>query len=99
MSEALTNVATIISIVCIIITAIFVIHTIKESRQNDKDAQAAVNEIKTKLDDYNSILEATHEIELNREKNKGEHFEDESIYLHRANQIRVNSPFFSWVKL
>lgn len=98
MSEALSNITTIISIVCIIITAIFAIQTIRESRKNDQESQTSADNLKSQLDDYNNILEATVELESNREKNKGQHFEDESVYLHRANQIRINSPFFSWVK-
>lgn len=98
MSEALSNIATIISIVCIIITVIFAIQTIRDSRKKDKEAQASADNLKSQLDDYHRILEATIKLESNREKNNGQHFEDESVYLHRANQIRINTPFFSWIK-
>lgn len=98
MNDILTNVTMILSIVCAIITAIFVINTIKESRHEIAEAKAANDEIKSEVGEYDGILEATHELEFNREKNKGQHFEDEAVYIHRANQIRVNSQFFTWVK-
>lgn len=98
MNEILTNVTTIIAILSIIITSWFAIRTIRESRASEKGAQTSGNDQKAISDGYNDILKVTHDLEFNREKNSGEHFEDESVYLHRANQIRINSPFFSWVK-
>ncbi|MDE6017677.1 MAG: hypothetical protein K2G85_02565 [Muribaculaceae bacterium] len=98
MNDILTNVTMILSIVCAIITTIFVINTIRESRNEAAEAKDADDKIKSEIGEYDRILAATHELEFNREKNKGQHFEDESVYIHRANQIRVNSRFFSWVK-
>ena len=98
MNTILSDITTILSIVCTIITAIFVINTIKESRKETVNAQDAYIKVKSEVSEYERILEVTHQLEFNREKNKGQHFEDESVYIHRANQIRVNSSFFSWVK-
>ena len=98
MNTILSDITTILSIVCTIITAIFVINTIKESRKETVNAQDADVKVKSEVSEYERILEVTHQLEFNREKNKGQHFEDESVYIHRANQIRVNSSFFSWVK-
>lgn len=98
MNTILSDITTILSIVCTIITAIFVINTIKESRKETVNAQDADIKVKSEVSEYERILEVTHQLEFNREKNKGQHFEDESVYIHRANQIRVNSSFFSWVK-
>ena len=98
MNTILSDITTILSIVCTIITAIFVINTIKESRKETVNAQDADVNVKSEVSEYERILEVTHQLEFNREKNKGQHFEDESVYIHRANQIRVNSSFFSWVK-
>ena len=98
MNTILSDITTILAIVCTIITAIFVINTIKESRKETVNAQDADIKVKSEVSEYERILEVTHQLEFNREKNKGQHFEDESVYIHRANQIRVNSSFFSWVK-
>ena len=98
MNTILSDITTILSIVCTIITAIFVINAIKESRKETVNAQDADIKVKSEVSEYERILEVTHQLEFNREKNKGQHFEDESVYIHRANQIRVNSSFFSWVK-
>ena len=98
MNTILSDITTILSIVCTIITAIFVINAIKESRKETVNAQDADSKVKSEVSEYERILEVTHQLEFNREKNKGQHFEDESVYIHRANQIRVNSSFFSWVK-
>ena len=98
MNTILSDITTILSIVCTIITAIFVINAIKESRKETVNAQDADVKVKSEVSEYERILEVTHQLEFNREKNKGQHFEDESVYIHRANQIRVNSSFFSWVK-
>lgn len=47
--------------------------------------------------EYKKILEATHWLEHERQRNKGEHFEDETIYLNRAQTIRTSTVFFSLV--
>lgn len=49
------------------------------------------------LTDYDKILRATHWLENEREKNQGEHFKDEAVYLNRAKNIRESSDFFSWI--
>ncbi|MCQ2343577.1 MAG: hypothetical protein MJ002_01485 [Paludibacteraceae bacterium] len=48
-------------------------------------------------DHYKRILDSTHFVETERQMNKGEHFDDETVYLNRANNIRLNTDFFDWV--
>lgn len=97
MNETLSNITTIIAIGSIIITAILAYNTIRESRSEKDKSKTVIDNLKNQTDDYEDILEATRQLEFEREKNKGQHFEDESVYLNRANQIRINSSFFSWV--
>lgn len=47
--------------------------------------------------EYTRILEATYWLEHERQRNQGEHYEDESVYLSRAQTIRTNTCFFSFV--
>ncbi len=47
--------------------------------------------------EYAKILDATYWLEHERQKNQGEHFEDESVYLNRAQVIRTETCFFSLV--
>lgn len=47
--------------------------------------------------EYNKILSATYWLEHERQRNQGEHFDDETIYLNRAQTIRTKTSFFSFV--
>lgn len=47
--------------------------------------------------EYEGILRATYWLENERQKNQGEHFDDESVYLNRAQTIRRSTSFFSLV--
>ena len=47
--------------------------------------------------EYKKILDATYWLEHERQRNQGEHFEDESVYLNRAQAIRTSTAFFSLV--
>lgn len=59
-----------------------------------------INAVDTKIDaidEYNKILNATYWLEHERQRNQGEHFDDETIYLNRAQTIRTKTSFFSFV--
>ena len=47
--------------------------------------------------EYKKILDATHWLEHERQRNQGEHYEDENVYLNRAQAIRISTAFFSLV--
>ncbi len=47
--------------------------------------------------EYQGILDATYWLEHERQKNQGEHFDDETVYLNRAHTIRTKTSFFSMV--
>ena len=47
--------------------------------------------------DYKEILDATYWLEHERQRNQGEHFDDETVYLNRAQTIRTKTSFFSLV--
>lgn len=57
------------------------------------------NENKKLIDDseYKKILRATYWLENERQRNTGEHFEDESIFINRAEVIRTSTSFFSFL--
>lgn len=45
---------------------------------------------------YMNVCQVTKQIENERESNQGKHF-DESVYLEKAESIRLNSRFFDFV--
>lgn len=47
--------------------------------------------------EYKDILAATYWLEHERQKNQGEHFDDETVYLNRAQTIRTKTSFFSLI--
>lgn len=93
-----TYIINIIAVVSTVITVAILWNTIRDERNTKKDLRLKKTQADTDMSDYEQILRATHEIESEREKNQGTHFENENIYLNRAKIIREKSAFFSWVK-
>lgn len=93
-----TYIINIIAVVSTVITVAILWNTIRDVRNTKKDLRLKKTQADTDMSDYEQILRATHEIESEREKNQGTHFENENIYLNRAKIIREKSAFFSWVK-
>lgn len=92
------DIINVVTIMSVIITMTFLIHTvlgIYREKRKKKYEESIMS--KKELTDYQKILHATYGIEKEREKNNGRHFEDEAIYLNRAEEIRLSSSFFTWV--
>lgn len=98
MNITLTDIMSIISVISILITSFILWNTISKARKEKKDSKQLGVGKDQALSEYEEILKATYELESEREKNTGEHF-DESVYLGRANLIRKTTPFFSWIKI
>lgn len=94
MSTDFINIATIITVV---VTVIFLISTIMDARKSKKEQDSMASKAHDNMTDYDKILRSTHWLENAREKNSGTHFEDESIYLNKAKEIRTSSPLFNWI--
>lgn len=87
----------IVTIMAVVITAVCLVRTILEVRAEKRESAVMKAKLAKEMTDYEKILRATYGIEKEREKNQGKHFEDESVYLNRAKNIRESSPFFTWV--
>lgn len=90
------DIVNIVTVIAVIGTLVFLIQAIRTTYAQHQKSAAQV-EPKETMTDYEKILHATHSIEKAREKNQGNHFEDESVYLNRAAAIRESSSFFVWV--
>lgn len=90
----MTNIITILAI--IIAVAAFIKEVITHKKEAKRSADKAEARL-AMLSDYDIIAERTKDIEAERQKNTGEHFSDETVYLNRAEAIRLNSKFFDFV--
>lgn len=80
------------------ISAVFAVRMIKDIISVRKQQRIALyQQNQEKMSEYKKILIATYWLEHERQKNKGEHFDDETIYLNRAQTIRTKTSFFSFV--
>ena len=84
-----TYIIDIIAVVSTIITVAILWSTIRDVRNNTKK-DLRLKKTQAEID--------LSEIETERQRNQGAHFEDETVYLNRAKLIREKSAFFSWVK-
>ena len=87
----------IITALSVVVAIGVVVLTIYETRKERKRTELLSSKIKEEMNDYAKILQATRGIETAREKNKGIHFDDETVYLNRARAIRKDSSLFSWI--
>ena len=95
MSIEFINIVTVASI---IITIWFLATTIIANRKEKRNQTTSMPKSAKSQTDYDKILQSTHWLENEREKNQGEHFDDEKVYLNRAKAIRESSSYFKWVK-
>lgn len=87
----------VITVITALITICILIHTIISAKAEKRELSKSRIICQKEMSDYGKILHSTHWLEKEREKNQGEHFEDETVYLNRAKDIRKSSQFFSWV--
>lgn len=97
MNIIISDITTGFSVISLIITLGILWNTVAKTRELKNKSKQLELEKNQGSGEYDEILRITHRLESERESNKGEHF-DESVYLRRANMIRENSKFFSWVK-
>lgn len=88
---------TFVTILSVIITIAFIVTTILEIYKDKKEQKNLIIKRQEMLSDYDKIIHSTYGVENAREKNKGVHFDNESIYLNRAKAIREDSSLFSWI--
>jgi len=86
-----------VTIFTVIITVVFLVRTILEVRKDKKEQENIASKAEDSMSDYDRILQSTHDLENAREKNRGTHFDDETIYINRAKEIRESSLFFNWI--
>ena len=98
MSLSISNIMTVFSIISCIVTALLILRTVHDTRKQKKDIKNTATYMEKEMSDYDRIVMMTHALETERQRNRGVHFEDESVYLNRAKRIREHSPFFHWIK-
>lgn len=87
--DIMTIVATFIALYCIW----DVVRTVNKQKKSQKQQRDDASCIQTEYDD---ILAITSAMENDRQKNCGQHF-DEDVYLNRAHDILQRTRFFDWV--
>lgn len=98
MNFDLTDIMTVFTVISCIITLALVIRTAADARARNRRKRETTLQMLDELSDYERIIRITHDLENERQRNSGEHFEDESVYLNRAKLIRESSSFFQWIK-
>jgi hypothetical protein len=90
---------TIVSMISGLIAIFLAVKVVKDIRSFRKQQPPAINVVQVEClnSEYQKILDSTYWLEHERQSNQGEHFEDESVYLNRAQIIRENTSFFSLV--
>lgn len=96
MSLDIVNIFAVISCVVVLVFSYKIVIDITSYRRN-RIKIASKGSRTSEKSEYKKILEATHWLEHERQRNKGEHFEDESVYLNRAQSIRTSTSFFSFI--
>lgn len=97
MSFDIVNILALISCVVTIVFAYKIVTEMSAARRQQRIKMVDDRQLASEKSEYKKILEATHWLEHERQRNKGEHFEDETVYLNRAQAIRTSTAFFSLV--
>lgn len=94
MTPDIINILTIFST---IVAVVALLSTIRKHRREKSEESEKLELSVTDSDEYEKILRVTSCLETDRERNRGEHFNDESVYLRRAREMRLSTQFFEWV--
>ena len=94
MNFDFVNIVTILSAVITVLCFIRVVYEVHKEKNEQKSLMSRKEEY---MSDYDKILKSTYGLEKAREKNTGKHFDDETVYLNRAEEIRSGSPLFCWI--
>ena len=92
MTLDIVNIIAVLSLLGIVWLFYLILVDIR-SRQKKHTSEDPVGDVS----DYKRILAATHWLEHERQRNQGEHFDDEDVFLNRANTIRLKTSFFDFV--
>jgi len=95
MKFDLVNILALLSLVATLIIIYNLVRDYITEKKRISDIGKQTNDIEES--EYKKILNATYWLEHERQRNQGEHFEDESIYLNRAQTIRTKTSFFSLI--
>ena len=89
----------IVAIISAIIGIVIAIRTLREMVSDRKQRKIVENKIEVDVKDseYKIIESSTYWLEHERQRNKGDHYDDESVYLNRAQTIRERTLFFSFI--
>lgn len=98
MNFDLTDIMTVFTVISCVITLVLVLKTAADVRARNRHKREITIQRQDDLSEYDRIIRITHDLENERQRNSGEHFEDESVYLNRAKLIRESSSFFQWIK-
>lgn len=80
-----------------IIATLFSLYRVYTDMKKDKcNIKTATEASQRRLSDYEKIVKRTYSVEHDRQKNKGIHYK-ECTYLNRAEIIRTQTNFFSFV--
>lgn len=88
------NILTIISCILIVYTVFMMF---RDKRVTKLKVDMTSQKVEEALSDYDKVVKRTAGIERERQKNTGQHHDDESFYLNRAEVIRSKTNFFSFV--
>ena len=89
----------IVGVVSAIISLVIGFRTKKEIISDKKKRKEVLKNAEETIEDidYKRIKASTYWLEHERQRNKGNHFEDEGVYLNRAQVIRERTSFFSFI--
>lgn len=91
------TITTIITVLSAFVALVALCNEINKQRKDKVASSKKVEERVAMLSDYDRVAKRTFGLERERQKNRGEHFKDETVYLNRAETIRKSSRFFDWV--
>lgn len=95
MKFDLVNILALLSLVATLVIIYNMVRDYVTEKKRISDIGKQTNDIEKS--EYKKILNATYWLEHERQRNQGEHFEDESVYLNRAQTIRTKTSFFSLI--
>lgn len=94
MSFDIINILTLLAGALIAYTLCMII---RDKRMSKLKTSISSQKVEEALSDYDKIVRRTAGIERERQKNTGQHHDDESFYLNRAEVIRSKTNFFTFV--
>lgn len=93
------DIVNMMAVVSAVVALIFIVKTFKEALSDKQRHPKAPKAKGTSEGDveYQKMVNSIYDLEHERQRNTGDHYEDESIYLNRAEAIRKKTEFFTFV--